>query len=284
MEGQVTAVDATIPSVAIGAESIDLSKAVCRSGGMSSACASAFKVGDVVAARGATAPSGTTFTADFARAARLLPQTPGATVEVEGKVSSVVGTTFVVRGIQVDGSALAAGDIPAVGDKVEVIGTIADDGKTVKATSMEHDEHAAAARVVLASPLTSVSAGATAGTFNVVMLGQTAVVDAHTRIADRTVQGATFNITNFDTYLQGKTPYVVLRTVAGIRNIDGDVCLRGRPPDDGDGRSHAVRFPAPPLTQVVLASLFEREQQFDIPPGKQRALQIDVQERHEPHR
>ncbi len=118
-----------------------------------------------------------------------------------------------------------------MGDKVEVIGTIADDGKTVKATSMEHDEHAAAARVVLASPLTSVSAGATAGTFNVVMLGQTAVVDAHTRIADRTVQGATFNITNFDTYLQGKTPYVVLRTVA-----------------DSTGALHAVAFdivPAP---------------------------------------
>jgi hypothetical protein len=119
-----------------------------------------------------------------------------------------------------------------VGDKVEVIGTIADDGKTVKATSMEHDEHAAAARVVLASPLTSVSAGATAGTFNVVMLGQTAIVDADTRIADRTTPGSsTFNITNFDTYLQGKTPYVVLRTVV-----------------DSAGALHAVAFdivPAP---------------------------------------
>jgi hypothetical protein len=214
-EGQVTALDASVPSLTIGAEHIGLSQAACRSGGATVACASAFKVGDIVAVRGVTPPAGTAFTADFARVARLLPQTPGATVEVEGKVSSVSGTAFVVRGIQVDGSALTAGQIPAIGDKVEVLGTVASDGQSIKATSIEHDEHAAASRVLLAGPLGGVSAGATTGTFDVVVLGVTATVTADTHIADRTTAvPATFNVTNFQTYLQGKTPYVVVRTVA----------------------------------------------------------------------
>ncbi len=212
---QVTALDASVPSLTIGAEHIGLSQAVCRSGGATVACASAFKVGDIVAVRGLTPPAGAAFTADFARVARLLPQTPGATVEVEGKVSSVSGTAFVVRGIQVDGSALAAGQIPAIGDKVEVLGTVASDGQSIKATSIEHDEHAAASRVLLAGPLGGVSAGATTGTFDVVVLGVTATVTADTHIADRTTAvPAIFNVTNFQTYLQGKTPYVVVRTVA----------------------------------------------------------------------
>jgi len=65
----------------------------------------------------------------------------------------------------------------------------------------------------LAGPLSSVSAGAADGTFNVAVLGQTAIVAADTHIADRTTEEpTTFNITNFQTYLQGKTPYVVVRT------------------------------------------------------------------------
>lgn len=215
LEGQVTAVSAaaSAPSVTVGAETVDLSKAVCRSGGSSVDCATAFKQGDVVAAHGATAPAGSTFTADAARLVKLLPQTAGATVEIEGKVSSVNGTNFVVRGIQIDGSALTT--LPAVGDKIELVGTVSDDGTTVKATSIEHDEHAAAARVVLAGPLSAVADGATAGTFTVTVLGQTATVDASTHIADRTTDGpTTFNITNFKTYLDGKTVFVIVRTVA----------------------------------------------------------------------
>jgi len=235
VEGQAGAVDASKPSVTIGAEVVDLSHAVCRSGGIAVACTSAFKVGDVVAALGAAAPTGAIFAAAAARTARLLPQTPGATVEVEGKVSSVAGTMFVVRGIQVDGSALSADQIPAVGDKVELVGTVAADGLTVTATRIEHDEHAAAARVVLAGPLTSISAGATAGTFNVVVLGQTVIVSVDTHIADRTSEvPTTFNITNFETYLGGKTPYVVLRTVmdsAGALRATGFDIVR--PPKSG---------------------------------------------------
>jgi hypothetical protein len=221
LEGVVTAVDAT-PSVKIGAESVDLSHALCAVDGQSVACASAFHVGDVVAARGTTPPTAGVFAAQAARLARLLPQTPGATVEIEGKVASVTGTTFVVRGIAVDGSALPMGQMPAPGDKVEVLGVVASDGQSIKATRIERDEHAASARLVLAGPLTSVAPGTASGTFSVVVLGQTATVTADTRIADRTTAlPTTFNIGNFQSYLQGKSIFVVVRTI-----IDGTGALQ----------------------------------------------------------
>ncbi len=222
LEGRVTALDATQPSVTIGAETVDLHQAACRSGGNPAACASAFKVGDVVAAWGASAPTADTFAADVARLSRLLPQTAGATVEIEGKVYSVSGTSFVLRGITIDGSGLAADQIPAAGDKVEVVGTVADNGQSVVATKISSNEHEAASRVILAGPLASVTPGATAGTFDVSVLGQTATVSADTRIADRTVHGPrTFNITNFQTYLDGKNVFVVLRTM-----VDGTGALQ----------------------------------------------------------
>jgi hypothetical protein len=235
VEGQVGAPAAGAPtkSVTIGTEVVDLSKATCHAGGATVDCATAFKQGDIVAARGVTAPVGVTFTADAARLARLLPQTVGATVEIEGKVSSVNGKTFVVRGIQVDGTALSSDQFPAVGDKVEVMGTINADG-TVTATGMEHDEHAGAAHVVLAGPLgTVVASTTTTGTFDVTVLGQTINVSAQTHIADRTtMMPTTFNITNFDTYLSGKSVFVVVRTVA-----------------DSTGALHATGFDIVPAPQ-----------------------------------
>ena len=212
VEGQVTAVAGT--TLAIGGESVDLSHALCRSGGVAAQC-SAFAVNEFVAAVGTTAPVSGTFAADRARSSRLLPQTTGATVEVEGKVSSVMGAGFVVRGIQVDGSGLPAGQMPAVGDLVEVLGTVAADGLSIVATSVEHDVPAAAARLVLAGPLDGVNAGSMAGTFTISLLGQSATVDSRTEIADRTMMPPpTFNIGNFDTYLTAKGGvYVLVRCI-----------------------------------------------------------------------
>jgi hypothetical protein len=211
VEGVATASAGTLT---IGAETLDLSTAVCHAGGAVVACSSAFKTGDTVAAIGTVPPAANVFVPSKARLSRLLPQAAGATVEVEGQVSSVSGMFFVVRGISVDGSALTT--LPAVGDRVELLGTVAADGKSVVATTMEHDIAAAAPRVILAGPLTlPVTAGSAAGTFNVSVLGQTAVVDATTRIADRTVMPpTTFNSGNFDTYVNAKpSAYVVVRTM-----------------------------------------------------------------------
>jgi hypothetical protein len=106
----------------------------------------------------------------------------------------------VVRGITIDGSALPTGQMLAVGDKVELLGTVDAGGKSVTATSIVHDGPAAAARLILAGPLTSVAAGSAAGTYAATILGQTISVDAATRIADRTVfPPPTFNINNFQT-------------------------------------------------------------------------------------
>lgn len=236
LEGQVTAISAS--TLTIGSEIVNLSSAVCRTKGPSVPCGSAYSVGNVVAAIGLTAPAIGTFTADKARRSRLLPLTAGSTVEVEGKVSSVNGTTFVIRGITVDGSGLTV-PIPAVGDMVEVRGTVANDGTSIIATSIEYDHHVAVARITLAGPLTNVAPGTTAGTFVVTVLGQTSIVSATTHIADRTIYPApTFNITNFDTYLQGLTspPFVVVRSTV-----------------DATGNLHATGFDivlAPPNNMV----------------------------------
>ncbi len=80
----------------------------------------------------------TTLVADFARVAPRLPvETAGATVEVEGVVASASTSTFVVRGVTVDTSALPAGTaLPGTGDVVRVVGTIATSGNSVTASSL----------------------------------------------------------------------------------------------------------------------------------------------------
>jgi len=211
LEGQVTTVSGS--SIVIGGETVDLSAATCRADEVTAACSSIAAVGKTVAAFGFTAPTNSMFAPTAARLVDLLPQTAGVQVEIEGKVSSVTGTSFVVQGITIDGSGLAGNQIPAVGDTVELVGTVAANGQNVTATSILRDRPAAPARLVLAGPLTSVTAGTAAGTYVVTVLGQTATVDSNTMIVDRTVRPRpTFNITNFQTYIQGLSalPYVTL--------------------------------------------------------------------------
>jgi hypothetical protein len=212
LEGQITSISGS--AVVVGGETVDLSAATCRAGEGTAACNSIAAVGNTIAAVGFTAPTNSTFKPAAGRLVRLLPQTAGTQVEVEGKVSSVTGTSFVIQGITIDGSGLAANQLPAVGDKVELVGTIAANGQSVVVTSILEDHAAAPARYVLAGPLTSVTAGSATGTFIVTVLGQTATVSASTMIVDQTVRPRpTFNITNFQTYIQGLStlPYVIVQ-------------------------------------------------------------------------
>jgi Domain of unknown function (DUF5666) len=211
LEGQITSVSGS--SIVIGGETVDLSAATCSADEVTAACSTIAAVGKTVAAFGFTAPASSTFAPTVARLVDLLPQTAGVQVEIEGKVSSVIGTSFVVQGITIDGSGLPATQIPAVGDTVELVGTVAANGQDITATAILRDRAAAPARLVFAGPLTSVSAGTAAGTYDVTVLGQTATVDSNTMIVDRTVRPRpTFNITNFQTYIQGLSalPYVTL--------------------------------------------------------------------------
>lgn len=219
-EGVVNAVGTN--SITIGALTIDLSSAVCRAGGAPASCASAFSAGQVVSAVGAKAPvlPATAFVADagFLRS-KIAVETPGATLEVEGKVSSVVTSpaSFVVRGFTVDASALTS--LPAVGDLVVVTGTVSDDGTAVVASDVKVIHAAKAATYGFEGDVTSVVPAGSADTYAVTLLGQTITVDSSTRLLDLSTHNDPtvhpFNISTFQAYLAASaSQHVIARTRA----------------------------------------------------------------------
>lgn len=212
-EGVVNATGAS--SITIGTLNIDLASATCRVSGVTTPCASAFSVGQVVSSMAHAAPSlpAVSLTATLARlGAHVTVDTATSAVEVEGAVSSVDGTasTFVVRGLSIDASALPAGStLPAVGDIVRVLGTVSSNGQSVIASSVTVLNAAASARLALFGDASGVAAGTTSGTFVVSVLGESVTVTATTRLRDHSVKGwwsidptiHPFNITTFQTYL-----------------------------------------------------------------------------------
>jgi hypothetical protein len=235
VEGVVTAISAT-PGVTIGGLQVSLAGATCRAQGESAACASAFAVGDVVSAFSATAPSlpATSFNATVALKRDRLPvQTAGATVEFEGAVSSFTaasGTTaasFVVRGVDVTTAALAAGtSLPAVGDLVSIVGTVSSDGLSVAASSIRILRAARSVSYGFMGDVTAVAAGTAANTYTATVLGESVVVSAQTRLADRSTrqwfdddpQANPFNISTFQTYLAASASQHVLVRAAKDSN------------------------------------------------------------------
>ena len=221
VEGVVTAATATTGGVAItiGNLQVDLGSATCRAQGQATACTGAFAVGDVVSAFATTAPTlpATTFNAAVALQRNHLPvQTAGASVEFEGSVSSFTaasGSTaasFVVRGVEVDTSALAAGtSLPAVGDIVSIVGTVSSDGLSVAASSIRVLRAARSVSYGFEGDDSAVAPGAAASSFMLTVMGQSIVVTAQTGLADRSThhwfdidpQANPFNILTFQTYL-----------------------------------------------------------------------------------
>lgn len=209
-------------SITIGSLTVDLSSAVCRTARATVSCASAFGVGQVVSAIGARAPTlpATAFTADAAfLRSKIAVETPGATVEVEGKVSSVTSSpaSFVVRGITVDASALQS--LPAVGDVVVVTGTVADDGAAIVASAVKVIHAAKSASYAFKGDVTSVAPGGDAETYVLTLLGQSITVNSSTRLLDvsRSKDPSTdpFNISTFQTYLEGSaSQHVIVRARA----------------------------------------------------------------------
>jgi hypothetical protein len=211
-------------SITIGGLAVDLSQATCRAAGATVACGSAFSAGQVVSAYAAAAPAlpATTLLPDVARvAAKAVVETAGATVEIEGKVSAVTASpaSFVLRGVKVDASGLAAGTaLPFVGDIVRVGGTVTTGGQGITATSLAVLRAAASHTYGFEANASAVAAGTATGTFTFSVLGQTITVNAATRLADRQswkwahVDPATnpFNITTFQTYFAGSTSKHVL--------------------------------------------------------------------------
>ena len=217
VEGVVVA--ASGAQVTIGGLTVDLSAGTCYAEGSAKPCAGLFSAGQVVAAFSKAQPAlpVTMLTADVARLrAKVVVETAGATVELEGKVASVTlsPASFVVRGITVDATSLPMGTtLPAVGDHVEVVGTVASTGQSIVATSLRIERKAANATYGFEGDAGSVGTGSAANTFTVMVLGQTVTVDANTRLADRSIgdwdkkdPGANpFNINTFQTYLAAST-------------------------------------------------------------------------------
>jgi hypothetical protein len=178
----------------------------------------------------ATAPAlpATRFSASQARrVGRIAVETPGATVELEGRVVSVDATTrhLVLRGIEVDASAITDLVLPVVGDGVRVLGTVAADGRGVVASSVSVVHPARSTIYGFEGDAGDVVAGTAANTWTLSLLGQSLQIDADTRLVDLTLTrgrhghgaGAAsanpFNITSFQTYLAASpSKHLVVRS------------------------------------------------------------------------
>ncbi|RTL24700.1 MAG: hypothetical protein EKK52_00675 [Burkholderiales bacterium] len=220
-EGTVAAVGTS--SVTIGGLTVDLSHATCWGASGTTGCASAFSTGQVVSVFAATAPAlpASSFSASTAALRSKMPvQTAGATVELQGRVSSASGTSFVLRGISIDGSALPAASLPAVGDDVSLTGTVAANGNGITASAIKLLHAAVSRSVALEGDFTAVTAGASANTWVVTVLGQPVTVTASTRLADRSTWAAprsgsnAFNISTFQTVLNASASKHLLVSAA----------------------------------------------------------------------
>jgi hypothetical protein len=223
-EGVVTAVAGS--AVTIGALSIDLSHASCTVSGTVAPCDGAFAAGQVVSAFAAASPAlpAISFTASTARLRNRLPvETAGVTIALEGQVSSVSASAFVIRGVTVDASALSATTLPVVGDDVRVLGTVAAGGTSITASALTIVREVPSASYGFAGAVGAVVPGTAADTYVLTLLGQSIAVNAATRLADRSAAGGgrvdstahPFNITTFQTYLAASASQsVVVQTAA----------------------------------------------------------------------
>lgn len=163
----------------------------------------AFNNGDFVAVRSGTAPSGSPLTL-AAASVKLRPQIPtftvGATVQIEGPVSQLNGTGFIVRGVPVDGSGLASTVAGLVDNQiVEVTGTVSSSGGIV-ATAIFVERYATMA---IMGALDSVSSSGLS------VLGQSFSVGTTTRFMDWAQGVRPFNASNFATVLHAGDQVVV---------------------------------------------------------------------------
>jgi len=202
-----------------------LAVGIVASGTSATACTPtpcAITNGEFVVVRSATAPSSAsgvlTLTATSVKAASAAPVlVAGATVSLEGPVAQLDASaeTFAVRGVTIDGSALAT-TVAALADGqiVEVTGTVTATG-TIAATAITVEHHATFA---ITAPLTADSASADTLT----VLGQTFDVNSATRFVDRVGNVRPFNLANFTTVLSLQDQLIV----SGYASAAGNVATR----------------------------------------------------------
>ena len=178
-----------------------------------------FADGDFVSVRSTMAPTGTfaamgstlTLTASDVKLRPVAPTfAVGSTVTIEGPVSQLSGTRFMVRGITVDASGIASSVTGLVNNQiVEVTGTISS-SNTLTATSIEVERFATFA---LMGALDSVS------TTGFSVLGQPFSVTSNTRFVDWSKGMRPFNSSNFSTVLTGSDQVIVSGYPSGSGNV-----------------------------------------------------------------
>src|SRR5258706_3790785 len=186
-----------------------------------------FANGDFVSVRATAAPTGT-FSAgtlaltatDVKRRAQAPTFAMGTTVTLEGPITQLSATGFVIRGISVDASGLASSLAALPSNQiVEATGTISSTG-TLVATAITVERHAT---FLLMGALDA------APTMTLSILGQTFSVTSDTHFVDRAQDVRPFNSTNFATVLKA-----------------GDQVVVGAYPSSGGNVATRVeRFPTP---------------------------------------
>jgi len=177
----------------------------------------AFANGNFVSVRSTSAPSGS-FTANSltltASNIKLRSEAPtfavGSTVTIEGPVTQLSGSTFVVRGVTVDFSSIASSVTGLANNQiVEVTGSISS-SNTLMATSIEVER---AATFMMMGSLDSVS------TTGFSVLGQAFSVNTNTRFADWAMDDRPFNSTNFSTVLMAGNQVIVSGYTSAGANV-----------------------------------------------------------------
>jgi len=221
VQGYVSNYSSSTSSFTINGLTVD----IATSGSSATVCNTmncTFANGDFVSVRSAMAPTGTfsssastlTLTATDVKLRPVAPTfAVGSTVTIEGPVTQLSGTSFVVRGISVDASGVAS-SVMGLGNNqiVEVTGTIMSSGM-LKATAITVERHATFELMgaLDATPTTTFS-----------VLGQTFSVTSETRFADWAQDVEPFNSTNFASLLKAGDQLVV----SGYPGTSGNVATR----------------------------------------------------------
>jgi hypothetical protein len=218
VEGYAENVDATTRSFTINGLTVDYT--VAGSNCTPTPCA--VSAGDFLAVRSSTAPTSSggalsLVATSIVTATQAPVLVAGATASLEGAVLnlSTSADTFTLRGIVVDGSALAS-TVAALSDGqiVEVTGTVSSTG-TIVATAITVEQKAT---FTLTAPLSAESASAD----TLVVLGQTFTVNSSTHFVDRSKNVRPFNLSNFATVLSVGDQLVV----SGYTGSSGNIATR----------------------------------------------------------
>lgn len=200
-----------------------LTVAIATSGSGATVCTPspcAITNGEFVVVRSTSAPTGSgstlTLTAATVRQATQIPvYATGSTVSIAGPVSQLTSTSFVLRGLLIDGSNVASAlTTLSDGEIVVVTGTVQSDG-SILATTVNVVQHATFA---LMGSLTAQSGSAD----TITVLGQTFTLNSSTRFGDWAQGVRPFNLSNFSTVLSDGNQLIV----SGYPTASGDIATR----------------------------------------------------------